>query len=134
MTFLDDIASRLVSAGVGVIGSSIFLSSKAVIPTGSGPYISLMETGGVAPRRVQNRNGAAVIRPSVQVVVRASTYPAARTKAEDAYRALDGIFNTMLNGTFYVKITARQEPTDTGLDESGRPRLTFNLDAERIPS
>lgn len=134
MTFLEDIASRLVSAGVGVVGTTIFMSSKAVIPTGPGPFISLLETGGIAPTRVQNRTSAATLRPSVQVVVRASTYPIARTKAKAAYDALDGVFNTTLNGTFYLKITARQEPTDTGLDDAGRPRVTFNLDAEKLPS
>lgn len=134
MAFLDDIAAKLATDGVGVIGTTLFTSSKAVIPTGAGPYITLMETGGVAPTRTQNQNGAATVRPSVQIVVRALSYQAARAKAKAAYDALDGQFNVVLNGTMYLKITARQEPTDTGLDEAGRPRVTFNLDAEKTPS
>lgn len=134
MPFLDDIAAKLVADGIGVIGTTLFTSSKAVLPSGAGPYITLMETGGLAPLRVQNRNGAAILRPSVQVVVRATSYQVARAKAQDAYTSLDGVFNTTLNGTFYLKITARQEPTDTGLDEAGRPRVTFNLDAEKAAS
>lgn len=133
MSFLDDIAAKLVADGIGVIGTTLFTSSKAVIPIGDGPYITLMETGGVAPTRVQNRTSAATVRPSVQVVARAKSYQVARAKAKAAYDSLDGLFNTTLNGTWYVKITARQEPTDTGLDEAGRPRVTFNLDAEKAP-
>jgi len=133
MAFLDDIAAKLVADGVGVVGTTIFLSSKAVIPAGAGPYITLMETGGIAPTRVQNQRQAATVRPSVQVVTRATSYQTARTKARQAYDSLDGLFNTTVNGTFYLKITARNEPGDTGLDESGRPRVTFNLDAEKKP-
>ena len=134
MAFLDDLASKLIADGVGVLNTSLFLSSRTPIPTGAGPYITLMETGGLAPLRVQNRTSAAILRPSAQIVVRATSYPVARMKAQAAYTSLDGVFNTTLNGVFYLKITARQEPTDTGLDESGgRVRVTFNVDAEKYP-
>ena len=129
MAFLDDLIVKLVTDGVGVLNTTLFLSSKAVIPPGDGPYITLMETGGLAPLRVQNQPSAAALRPSAQIVVRATAYPDARAKAQAAYASLDGVFNTTINGVFYTKITARQEPTDTGLDESGRVRVTFNVDA-----
>lgn len=131
MPFLDDIAARLVSQGVGVIGSSIILGSKGAIPSGDGPYISLTETGGVAPTRVHNKKTPNTKRPTAQVVVRAKSYQVARAKSSEAYVALDGIFNTSLSGTFYQKITARQEPTDIGLDEETRPMIAFNIDAEK---
>lgn len=136
MSFLDDIAARLVSQGVGTIGSSIFLGSRAAIPAGDGPYISLTETGGTAPTRIQNQASVATQRPSAQVLTRAKNYVTARAKAKAAYDALDGIFNTTLNGTFYVSVTARQEPTDIGLDDAGpgRPMIVFNIDAEKYAS
>ena len=131
MSVLDDIAARLVAQGVGTSGTNIFASSKAVIPTGAGPYLSLGGTGGVAPTRVQNKVTPNTRRPTVQVLVRASTWAAAYAMAEAAFAALDGIFNTTLSGVFYLSIRARQDITDMGLDASGRIQLVFNLDVER---
>lgn len=134
MPFLDDIAQRLVDANVGIVGSSIFLGAKAVIPAGEGPYLSLTETGGGAPRRIHNVPGAHVQRPTAQIVARAKSYAVARSKIKEAYDALDGTFNTVLGTTFYLSITARQEPTDIGLDDPGRPMIAFNIEVEKQPS
>ncbi len=132
--FLDEIAARLVSAGVGVIGSSIILGSKGVIPVGDGPYISITETGGSGPTRVHNQGAANTQRPTAQILVRAKSYLTARTKAKEAYLALDGVFNTTLSGVRYHSITARQEPADIGLDTLERPMIVFNIDAEKAAS
>ena len=59
MPFLDEIKDRLVAQGVGTYGSNIFLGSKAVIPTGDGPYLSIIETGGTGAIRT---HGTAVVR------------------------------------------------------------------------
>lgn len=134
MPFLDELANRLVAQSVGVKGSNIFLGSGAEIPTGDGPYLSLTETGGSAPTRIHNAASAHTQRPTAQIVVRAKSYSTALAMARAAYNALDGIFNTMLSGTFYQKITARQEPTDIGLDDPGRRMLAFNIEAEKQPS
>ena len=135
MAFLDDLASVLQTAGVGTIGTDIFLSSAAVIPQGNGPYITLAETGGMAPTRVANYRVPNTQRPTAQVLVRASTYPAARTMIDAAYFALDGIFNATLSGTFYLSVTARQEPTDMGFDSTGRlVQIVFEINAEKQPS
>lgn len=134
MPFLDEVAARLVDQGVGVLGTDIFLTSRAVLPTGEGPYLTVTETGGSGPTRTQNQAGAATQRPTAQVMVRAKTYPVARTMAAAAYTALDGVFNTLLSSTFYLSMTARQEPTDIGLDEAGRAMVAFNLEAEKLVS
>lgn len=132
MAFLEEIAGRLVDQGVGVIGTNIFLSSAARMPVGNGPYLTLTETGGAAPTRVHNKTSANTKRPSAQILVRASTEQATKTMIEAAYNALDGVYNTILGGTFYISITAAQEPTDMGLDPS-RLQLVFNINAERQP-
>lgn len=138
MPFLDEIANRLVAQGVGVKGSQlpngIFLGSGAEIPVGDGPYLSLIETGGSAPRRIHNVPGAHTQRPTAQITARAKSYSTARAMLKAAYDALDGVFNTTLSGTFYLSITARQEPTDVGLDELGRRMLVFNIEVEKQPS
>lgn len=131
---LNEISARLVAQGVGVVGSNIFMGSKSNIPTGNGPYLSLTETGGSGPTRVHNKASANTLRPTVQVAVRALNYVDARTMIKAAYDALDGVFNTMISGVFYQKITARQEPTDIGLDDLKRVLLVFNIDIEKQPS
>lgn len=125
---LDDLAAKLVAEGV-VTATSIFTGANAAIPTGNGPYVTLIETGGLAPMRGQNNTP--IRRPGVQVTCRAADYKVARAMAETAYAALDGKFNISLSGTFYVKITARQEPTGMGLDNNKRPIIVFNLDIEK---
>ena len=134
MSLLDDLAAKLVADGVGVLGTSLFLSSAAIIPAGNGPFISLNETGGMAPIRTQN-TVRVTLRPTVQVLVRATSYTVARAKAWAAYQSLDGIFNTTLSGTAYRRIGARQEPTDMGLDATGkRVQVVFNIEIEKGPS
>lgn len=134
MPVLDELADRLVAQGVGTVGSNILKGSNAVIPTGDGPYITLIETGGTAPTRIHNHVGAHTQRPTVQISVRAKSYKVARDKCVEAYNALDGVFNTLLGTTFYQRITARQEPTDLGRDENGRPMIVFNVEIEKTPS
>lgn len=138
--FLDDIASLLVTAGVGTLGTNLFLSSKAVIPPGAGPYITLTETGGMGVGgfrgeggRVQNKARSSTVRPGAQVLVRASSYAAARSKSAAALVVLDGVWNTTINSVAYLSITARQEPTDAGVDEAGRAVVVFNIDCEKQP-
>lgn len=134
MAFLDHLAARLVSQGVGVIGTNIFISSRAYIPPGDGPFLTLTETGGLAPTRVHNKNSVATQRPTAQVMVKAVTYAAARTMSVGAYNALDGVFNTNLSGTFYLRIAARQEPTDVGMEDgTSHVLISFNVEVEKLP-
>ena len=142
MPFLDDVAAKLAIDGVGVLGVNIFESSAAIIPVGMGPYLSLWDTGGMAPTRVQNSRPPNTQRPTAQVLVRAGriagvqeAYPAARAMAMAAYVSLDGYFNVMINGTFYLSLMARQEIVDMGLDATGlRVQVIFNIQAEKSAS
>jgi hypothetical protein len=135
MPFLDEIANRLVAQGAGTVSADIFKGSKAVIPSGDGPYLSVIETGGT--RRLASHNGTAVTRPSAQLLCRAKSYQAARARLSLAFAALggaEGLHNVTLDGTFYQSIVPRQEPTDIGLDTEARPMIVFNIDVEKEPS
>ena len=135
MPFLDEIKDRLVAQGVGTFGSDIFLGSKAVIPSGDGPFLSLTETGGSGATRTHN--GSPVSRPSAQILARAKSYVAARTKLKSAYDALGGakgLHNVTLSGTFYQSVVPRQEPTDIGLDDDDRPMIVFNIEVQKAVS
>lgn len=137
--FLDEIADRLVAQGVGTRGSNIFLGSGASLPdlsktNGEGPFLTLIQTGGSAPLFVHNEAGSHVQRPTAQITARATNIALALAMSKAAYLALNGVWNTMLNGVFYQKITARQEPTDIGLDDVKRRMIAFNIEVEKQPS
>lgn len=130
--FIEEIANRLVSQGVGIVGTNIFLGTQAQIPTGNGPYISLIETGGTGGARTQN--DTALERPTLNILTRGKIPSAVRAMSRAAYAALGGpggLFNLSLGGTFYLSIIVRQEPTDIGADDVGRGMFSFNIDAEK---
>ena len=135
MAFEDDLVVRLASRGVGVLGTNIFVSSKAMIPTGDGPYLSITTTGGAPPLRTQNSVAQpAYQRPSAQLVARAASYPAARTMINAAYSAVAGVRSEVINGVYYREMNPMQEPFDLGLDSAGRATLAFNVAAIKRPS
>lgn len=153
MSFLDDMVTRLVTQNVGVLNVNIFAASPSIIPSpgaypasdltkGMGPYLSIGETGGTEPTRVQNVRLPNTQRPGGQIIVRAGriagvqeAYAAARAMAWLAYLALDGNFNVVIGGAFYLSVKARQEPTDMGLDDTNmRAQVVFNIQAEKSAS
>jgi hypothetical protein len=94
-TFLLELVAVLVGASVGVYGTNIFISSKAVVPTGNGPYLNIVATGGTTGLRTQNdTSGPSYERPSAQLTVRAQSAAAAEAMCRAAYAALVGVRNT----------------------------------------
>lgn len=127
MMFSDDIAVKIIALGYATqVGVDIFLTSKAKIPAGAGPYISIVETGGMSSEKTHSSKYP---RPEVQVLVRARDASIARTKAKAMHIALDGLYNVTINGTVYQRIVAVQDVMDQRVDETGRPRFAFNLES-----
>jgi hypothetical protein len=128
---------------VGLPLVNMFGSSAKALPTGPGPFLSIIETGGTTPENTQN----SVIRPAyelpgAQIVVRADTYPVAYAMARAAYNSLVKTRNEYIGsgivsstGTWYRKIRPLQsEPFDIGLDAEGRARSAFNVLGDKRPS
>ena len=136
MPFIDEIAAWLVGEGVGALGSTIFKTSSAAIPQGSGPYLSIRDTGGTGAVRTQNDTPTE--RPTAQLMSFANNVTDSIRMSTAAYNALGGakgLFNVRLSGVFYLSITARQMPTDSGKDATGlKATYSFNIDAEKEPS
>lgn len=134
MSFLDELAARYVAQGVGVLGTSILLSNKAVVPDTDSAVLTITETGGTSPERSQNAvTTPAYQRPRAQILARAKSYQAARALAKAAYDA-SFVRNTALSGTFYRELDPVQEPFDMGLDANQRARVAFNVAAIKRPS
>ena len=97
-TFLQELIKRLVDTGVGT-SANIFESSRAEIPEGAGPFLTIRQSGGLEPNRIHNAVTGTVAyqRPSAQVTVIASSYPSANTMICAAYSALVGVRNVSLS-------------------------------------
>lgn len=82
----ESIASLLTAASLGTLGTSIFIGPAAVIPTSIGPYISIISAGGFSPLATHDNSEAE--RVSCQILVRATQYTVAESRALAVYRTL----------------------------------------------
>jgi hypothetical protein len=91
--FDAEIVSVLV--GAGIPSGSIFVSSKAQVPTGDGPYAIITMTGGPEGIRTHNVTaGSTYLRSTAQVMGIAATKPAALLIVQQAAEALEAVKNT----------------------------------------
>ena len=101
--FDEEIATLLIAATVVTAwGTDLFGRSKSNLPTGDGPYVSIMLTGGPAPLRTHNAGRAGRVayrRLTAQVVARAASSTTAYTKAQAAFAALVPVRNTTVAAT-----------------------------------
>lgn len=87
-----EIVKLLSDVGLATLGTDTFIGPAASLPlTGDGPFLSVIDTGGSAPWEAQS--GEEYERLSVQIVIRAATYAAARTRALAVWRRLNGLRN-----------------------------------------
>ncbi len=96
--FEDEVGRVLIDAGATTsFGTDMFAMSKSNIPTGDGPYVSIVATGGPKPMRTHNadrdESAPAYRRLTVQVVARAKNSKTARAKAHACFDALFAIVN-----------------------------------------
>lgn len=134
MTFLEEVASVLTTAGLGTLGSNIFASTHAEIPGGNGPYLTLVETPGAAPEYTQDSLLPAYHHARFQLTGRAVSYLAARAAALAAYNALCAVRNQTIGTTFYLRISPETNLFDLTLDKAGRARCAVNFKADKRPS
>lgn len=89
------VATILEDAGLGSINADIFIGPSASIPDDVGPYISIINTGGVAP--IETHDSIKYQRPSIQTIIRATDYTASLACATQVWRTLDGLRNITVN-------------------------------------
>lgn len=89
-SWTGEIAKLISDAGLGTLGTSLFIGSKAIIPsTGSGPFTHIYDSS-AGMLADETHNGGVYERLSCQIVVRAATYGAAETRAIAIWRELNG--------------------------------------------
>lgn len=143
MGWSEELMFILSGDGVGVPMVNMFRSSAKQLPTGPGPLLSIIETGGTSPEPTHNRVILpAYQKPGAQIIVRADSYVVAFAMARAAYNSLVKVRNefigsgvTSSTGTWYRKIYPLQEPFDMGLDaDDKRVRVAFNVLGDKRPS
>ena len=135
--FLDDMVTLLETASLGTRGTSIFWGSGVRVPDGDGPYLSLIETGGLSPIVMHvSEQTPGYRRPSAQITARASDWTVARAKIEEVYQLFTNPRkqNVFINSVWYVSIDVVQDPFDLPPDDRGRVRCAFNINAVKRPA
>ena len=125
MSFLEDLATQLNTAGVGVYPGT---SSTRTI------YISEMPDTPDACICLYARPGRAkelycdIQYPDLHVEVRAATYAACQTKAEAIDTALHALHDVALSGHQYLTIRGRGVPCKLEVDGRGRTIFYQNFE------
>ena len=126
MSFLEDLATQLNTAGVGVYPGT---SSTRTICIGEMPdspdaCICLYPRPG---RSREPYSGGELARPELHVEIRAATYLAAVAKRDAVMTALHALTNTTINGNLYVVVRAQGEMTSLGRDGRNRSIVSQNF-------
>lgn len=87
-----ELIKLLNDAGLATEGTDAFAGPKKTLPSGAGPYIRVVNTGGAAPE--ETHNGKTYERLSAQITVSAKSHDVARVRALAIRDALDGVRNT----------------------------------------
>jgi len=123
MSVINDIAIYLQANGIGTIGTDIFLGYQPESPNNS---ITLYETGGYA------LDLAGFLRyPTLQIMVRNTSYSAARTKIDSIIALMHRTVNTTINSTRYCSIYTTSDATSLGKDDQNRSLLSVNFELTR---
>lgn len=114
----------LQTQGIGTLGTDLFVG---LLPDTPDAAVSLFEYGGASPVHSLGSGGAKFERPRVQVVVRAATYTAARTKIESVYTTLEQLANITLSSVRYLMVEAVQSPAFLERDVNNRVTMVCNF-------
>jgi hypothetical protein len=90
--FEREIGRIISDAGLGTFGTDMFIGTEGFVPTGTGPYVQIINTGGGPPEDIHN--GGSYEHLSCQIVIRAAHYDDARNRALAIWRELDGTRNS----------------------------------------
>jgi hypothetical protein len=137
VSVLAELGAFLVTQGLGVLDSTLFLGTLPPDQTEGTVIVALREYPGLEGVMGFGSAGIKEETPGIQVIVRGdpNSYAPVRAKAELVYRALATVEAQSLSGTFYHSIHPRQPPSDIlGKDENQRVRISFNVLAEKEPS
>lgn len=119
MDVLTEIGAYLQAHTVGVVGEDIWLGEMQPTPDDS---VGLFETPGSPPELFDRTDY-----PSLQVRVRSARYVDGQARIEAIYNLLNGLHETVLSGTHYHLIAAKQRPFSLGSVDRERHEFAANF-------
>ena len=128
---LDAVGTVLQTAGVGTLGTSIFLSRSPETPDAC---VTVHETGAGYPVYTHGTSGSALLVENIQVVARAGRedYVAARAKITAVITAMEAINNTVASGVTLLRAEQLNRPQPLGYDDNDRPRIAMTFTVTRV--
>lgn len=121
MAVLDALGARLVSSGVGTLGTDLWLAQMQNSPDAS--VVLIEQQGGVD--HVFGASVAGTYRHTVLVVARAgrNDYPSARTKMQAVQASLGAIRNQTISGVAFMSVLDTTGLYPAGMDGDERPMV-----------
>lgn len=129
MGLVEEVGTFLQTAGVGTLGTSLFLNT---VPDEPDTCVAVLESP--VSREPRRTFGASlpVEMPRFQVYARAASHATARTKIQDVWNALEVVIDQTLSGTRYERIAATTSPSLLKRDEKDRWVFVANFEASRV--
>lgn len=121
MAVLDALGARLQSAGVGTLGTDLWLAQMQYTPDAS--VVLIEQQGGVD--HVFGASVAGTYRHTVLVVARAgrNDYPSARSKMQSVQASLGAIRNETISGVAFMSVIDATGLYPAGMDGDERPMV-----------
>lgn len=116
---IDDIATYLQTAGLGTVGTNIFLS---YLPDTVDTGLAVIDTGGVMPDSYLPTKS-----PTIQVFIRGANYEAGKTKLDLVRSTLHQLANTQVGSTYIYYCLAQSEGGHIGRNERGLDEFSINF-------
>lgn len=91
--------------------------------------ITIYDTGGPGPLLFDEQYR----RPTIQVRVRGTSYPATRDKLDEVAAILNGVINETVGAFHVIGVWMTSDVMDIGRDDNNRIRLTANFEMHRQP-
>lgn len=145
MSLKRDLVTLCEAGHVGTHNVNIFTTTRSSPPilASGAATLEIIETGGTAPERtnttrlngsVQKVTAPAYQKPTAILIVRAGTPALANAMARAAYDEICGFRNGFINSGWYREITPLGDIADSGPDDRGQSRATFNVIAIKRPN
>lgn len=117
----------LATAGVGVLGQTLFLS---MMPDSPDVAVAVYEYPGSPPVETMGAGGPALDRPRIQVMCRAGRddYPTARDLALAARTALAAVVDQTVGTVHLLRVASTGSVLPLGNDDKERPRVAVNFE------
>lgn len=147
MSVLESLSAYIVSQSsttfrmAASTGSQVPIWLGGAFPETPATAVTVRETGGFPPVATLGSTVPLAIRPSVQVIVRSTSYTTARTHAQTIWNTLFGAVETNFPTTAGSTTTTRyhwsspnQEPIDLGQDGKQRSLVSCNFNLTKAPA